>query len=141
VRQRRTKRQPDGRAHSHGLTFRPSPLNDGTLRCAGCGTHAGLDQVRTVAMRNKRLLADSIASPKVADEAERALSGWLRWVARRLAARVRSWSDRYRPQALYHRLSGLSDAELQRRGLSRETLAWHVEALRDRTTKRPTRVW
>lgn len=48
----------------------------------------------------------------------------------RLYARVADWietaADRYAAAAMYEQLSKLSDAELQRRGLSRATLACDV---------------
>jgi hypothetical protein len=43
-----------------------------------------------------------------------------------LAAWVGTCADYYQAAALYGELSGLSDAELQRRGLSRATLARDV---------------
>ena len=43
-----------------------------------------------------------------------------------LAAWIEICAAYYRAAALYDQLSGLSDAELHRRGLSRETLARHV---------------
>ena len=49
------------------------------------------------------------------------LSGWSA-----LAAWIRACGDAYVASAIYADLSRLSDAELQRRGLSRETLAREV---------------
>jgi hypothetical protein len=43
-----------------------------------------------------------------------------------LAAWIETCADYYNAAALYDRLSGLSDAELHRRGLSRATLARDV---------------
>jgi hypothetical protein len=43
-----------------------------------------------------------------------------------LAAWIETCAAYYRAAALYDQLSGLSDAELHRRGFSRETLARHV---------------
>jgi hypothetical protein len=52
-----------------------------------------------------------------------------------LAAYLATWcetcADYYEAAALYEQLSALSDAELQRRGLSRATLARHVSTACD----------
>jgi len=57
-----------------------------------------------------------------------------------LGQRIVTWAnacaDYYAAAALYEHLGKLSDAELQRRGLSRETLAREVCACCDRTTDR-----
>ena len=50
-----------------------------------------------------------------------------------LAAWVGTCADYYQAAALYDELSGLSDAELDRRGLSRATLAWDLSRGCDRT--------
>jgi hypothetical protein len=50
-----------------------------------------------------------------------------------LAAWVETCADYYQAAALYDELSGLSDAELHRRGLSRATLPWDLSQACDRT--------
>jgi hypothetical protein len=50
-----------------------------------------------------------------------------------LAAWVGTCADYYQAAALYDELSGLSDAELHRRGLSRATLPWDLSQACDRT--------
>ena len=50
-----------------------------------------------------------------------------------LAAWVGTCADYYRAAALYSEFSGLSDAELRRRGLSRATLAADLSRGCDRT--------
>jgi hypothetical protein len=50
-----------------------------------------------------------------------------------LAAWVGTCADYYQAAALYDELSGLSDAELRRRGLSRATLAVDLSRGCDRT--------
>ena len=57
-----------------------------------------------------------------------------------LARRVKTWADTcadyYAAAAMYDQLRGLSDAELHRRGLSRDTLARDVCQSCDRTADR-----
>jgi hypothetical protein len=53
-------------------------------------------------------------------------------VGRRIADWLATAADYYAAAAVYEQLSGLSDAELQRRGLSRATLAWDVSQACDR---------
>jgi hypothetical protein len=48
-----------------------------------------------------------------------------------LAARIEAYADYRGSVALYEELRRLSDAELRRRGLRRETLARHAFRLRD----------
>jgi hypothetical protein len=49
-----------------------------------------------------------------------------------LAAWARACVAAYRAAALYERLKGLSNADLNRRGLSRSTLAWDIAQFVDR---------
>ena len=53
-----------------------------------------------------------------------------------LAARIAVWlataADYYIAAAVCEQLSGLSDAELRRRGLTRATLAWDISQACDR---------
>ena len=57
-----------------------------------------------------------------------------------LTAHLAAWretcADYYEAAGLYEELSALSDAELQRRGLSRATLAGHVCVVCDRGSRR-----
>ena len=48
---------------------------------------------------------------------------WLTSVGQRVSAWASACADYYSAAALYDELRGLSDAELRRRGLSRDTLA------------------
>jgi hypothetical protein len=48
---------------------------------------------------------------------------WLASISRRVGAWASACADYYSAAALYDELRGLSDAELRRRGLSRDTLA------------------
>jgi hypothetical protein len=52
----------------------------------------------------------------------------------RLSDWVKTCADYYAASAMYEELSRLSDAELHRRGLTRESLARHVCAATDRTS-------
>ena len=51
---------------------------------------------------------------------------FLRAFGRHVAAWLRTCADHYAAAAMYEQLSGLSDAELRRRGLSRADLGWHA---------------
>jgi hypothetical protein len=53
-----------------------------------------------------------------------------------LVACAETCADYYAAAALYDELSGLSDAELHRRGLSRDTLARDITGACDRTNVR-----
>jgi hypothetical protein len=57
-----------------------------------------------------------------------------------LCVRITTWmearADRYAAAAIYDQLSRLSDAELQRRGLSRETLVHDIGEASDAATRR-----
>lgn len=56
-------------------------------------------------------------------EAAPRLAGWIRSAGQRIAAAATACADYYAAASLYEELRGLSDAELKRRGLSRDTLA------------------
>ena len=62
--------------------------------------------------------ASSESAPPVSD--------WIKSIRLRVSAWASACADYYRAAALYDELRGLSDAELQRRGLSRDTLARDV---------------
>ena len=53
-----------------------------------------------------------------------------------LGARIVDWittaADYYTAATVYEQLVGLSDGQLHRRGLSRETLGWDIAQARDR---------
>jgi hypothetical protein len=63
--------------------------------------------------------AQTNASPVLATSA----TEWLTSISRRVNAWASACADYYSAAALYDELRGLSDAELRRRGLSRDTLA------------------
>ena len=65
------------------------------------------------------------SAPPVAD--------WLESLGKRIGAWAATCADYWSAAALYDELRGLSDAELQRRGLSRDTLARDVCEACDRT--------
>ena len=54
------------------------------------------------------------------------LSSWIRLAGRRIATWATTCADYYAAATMYEQLSRLSDAELKRRGLSRDTLARDV---------------
>ena len=54
------------------------------------------------------------------------VSDWLKSIGQRVSAWANACADYYSAAALYDELRGLADAELQRRGLSRDTLARDV---------------
>ena len=51
------------------------------------------------------------------------VSDWIQSMGQRMSAWASACADYYSAAALYDELRGLSDAELRRRGLSRDTLA------------------
>jgi hypothetical protein len=51
---------------------------------------------------------------------------FLRSLGRHVAVWLRTCADHYAAAAMYEQLSGLSDAELRRRGLSRADLGWRA---------------
>jgi hypothetical protein len=59
------------------------------------------------------------------------LSNWVKSIGLRLT----EWADYYAAAAMYEQLSGLSDAELARRGLSRATLAHDACVARGHNTE------
>lgn len=54
-------------------------------------------------------------------------------VGKQIADWLAAAADYYAAAGAYEQLSGLSDAELHRRGLSRATLAWDIAQACDRT--------
>jgi hypothetical protein len=76
--------------------------------------------------------ADAVASTKTVASHSSSIKS--------LAQRVKAWAntcaDYYAAAAMYEHLSGLSNAELHKRGLSRDTLAWDVCQSCDRTAGR-----
>ncbi len=64
------------------------------------------------------------------------LSSSFKSFARHVATWVKTCADYYAAAARYERLSNLSNAELRRRGLSRDGLARHVFESCDRTAGR-----
>ena len=76
--------------------------------------------------------ADTLAPAGSASD----LSGWLKTLRRRIATCASTCVDYYEAAALYEQLRGLSDAELRKRGLERETLAQNACATCDRVVIR-----
>jgi hypothetical protein len=60
------------------------------------------------------------------------LSGWIKKLGQRIATCASTCADYAAAASVYEQLRGLSDAELQRRGLSRDTLARDACASCDR---------
>jgi hypothetical protein len=54
------------------------------------------------------------------------VSDWIKAMGQRVSAWASTCADYYNAAALYDQLRGLSDAELRRRGLSRDSLARDV---------------
>jgi hypothetical protein len=67
-----------------------------------------------------RLFASEVLA---ANKPSAPLVSWISSIVWRLMAWVETCADYYAAAAVYEQLSGLSDAELARRGLSRATLA------------------
>jgi hypothetical protein len=62
-------------------------------------------------------------------------SNWIKSIGLRLMAWVDTCADYHAAAAMYEQLSGLSDAELARRGLSRATLAHDLCTASDRNAE------
>ena len=69
-------------------------------------------------------------------EKSASLSSSIKSLARFLVTWVNSCADYYAAAAMYDQLSKLSNAELHKRGLSRDTLAWDLCQSCDRTAYR-----
>jgi len=54
------------------------------------------------------------------------LTGWIKTLGRQIAACASTCADYHAAAGIYEQLRGLSDAELERRGLTRDTLARNV---------------
>jgi hypothetical protein len=80
-------------------------------------------RVRVDAMRTGNMM---IADNAMSDTAARLGKGRLRLLGRWIAGLFRTAADYYAAAATYERLSHLSDAELQRRGFNRTTLAREI---------------
>lgn len=63
------------------------------------------------------------------------LAGWIKSIAGRIATWADTCFDHWAAAAMYDQLSRLSDVELQRRGLSRATLARDIGDASDTTTR------
>ena len=77
-------------------------------------------------LRSSRSTVSFLAGRSRSSEKPERISGWLQASTTRLCAWVESCADAYAAAALYGELARLSDAELRRRGLARETLARDV---------------
>ena len=77
----------------------------------------------------------SLSQPKAEslDDAKPSLAVRIAALKAYLAACAETCADYYAAATLYDELSGLSDAELHRRGLSRDTLARDITGACDRT--------
>ena len=64
------------------------------------------------------------------------VSGWIRLAGLRIVTWVTTCADYYAAAAMHEQLSKLSNAELERRGLNRATLARDVRDSCDRTNSR-----
>ena len=73
------------------------------------------------------------AATQAATEAAQSLSCSVKAVYKRIAVWVQTCADYWAAAALYDSLRGLSNAELHKRGLSRDTLAHHACQSCDRT--------
>ena len=69
------------------------------------------------------LFAQPFPTEAAASSEAAPVSDWIKSMGRRMSAWASTCADYYSAAALYDELRGLSDAELQRRGLSRDTLA------------------
>jgi hypothetical protein len=80
-------------------------------------------------------LYEQITENEVASSSEPASSpsSLIKSIGRRIVMWASTCADYWAAAALYDELRGLSDAELQRRGLSRDTLARDVCSSCDRT--------
>jgi hypothetical protein len=74
---------------------------------------------------------DAVRPPKTV-----AFSGLIKSLAESVRAWANSCADSYAAATMYEHLSGLSNAELHRRGLSRDTLARDVLESVDQTVRR-----
>ena len=72
------------------------------------------------------------AQPPLAQPSGSALANCVSSLGTRIADWLATAADYYTAAAVYEQLSGLSDAELRRRGLSRSTLAWDISQACDR---------
>jgi hypothetical protein len=86
-------------------------------------------------MDNSNMTVDaSLSQPKAEslDDAKPSLAVRIAALKAYLAACAETCADYYAAATLYDELSGLSDAELHRRGLSRDTLARDITGACDR---------
>src|SRR5262245_27875716 len=74
--------------------------------------------------------------PVAASNSLAPLGSWIKSIGLRLTAWAETCADYYAAAAMYEHLSGMSDAELARRGLSRATLAHDVRTECDRSVER-----
>jgi hypothetical protein len=72
------------------------------------------------------LFAQPFPTEAAASAESAPVSDWIKSIGQRVGAWASTCADYYSAAALYDELRGLSDAELQRRGLSRDTLARDV---------------
>ena len=77
-------------------------------------------------LRSSRSTVSILVARSRSSEKPQRTWGWLQASTARFSAWVESCADAYATAALYGELARLSDAELRRRGLARETLARDV---------------
>jgi hypothetical protein len=84
-------------------------------------------------MEEDMLLAQAVTADTAQSAAPGAsVPGWLQPLRQRIAACIDTCADYNAAVAIYEELAGLSNAELRRRGLSRDTLARDVCTACDR---------
>src|SRR5262245_15806297 len=112
----------------HGGGGPPSSQTDSRIDCPQ-SDHSPKDISMTI--HDQTLATDDLA----AGERTQTLSDWIRCAGRRIVTWADTCADYYAAAAIYKQLSALSDAELMRRGLSRETLANDVRAACERSSQ------
>jgi hypothetical protein len=73
-----------------------------------------------------------VARDNPPDTSRLSLAGRLAALGAHLSACAKTCADYYEAAMLYEQVSGLSDAELRRRGLSRAALGWEIAQACDR---------
>jgi hypothetical protein len=76
-----------------------------------------------------------LGAEAAASNAESSLSNFVKSLTKGVVAWMQSCADYWAAAALYDSLRGLSDTELRRRGLSRDTLARDICQSCDRTSR------
>ena len=66
-----------------------------------------------------------LADQAISSTSETSFRGWLKSAAKWIAVWIEAHADAWAAAAMYDQLRRLSDTELRRRGLSRDTIARH----------------